>query len=258
MSIAAQFARVLRIMKEDEDSEVAAFASSLPDLPRLSGLIEETTLPSGSLLFGIASDGLPVALNLLDPGPGPLLVIGDPGSGKTDFLRVAAQSAIWSQSHSQVQFVMVSSRLESWGAFASHPHHLATISPFDRDLRDILFDLSDWAQSGPYGQSRLLLIDDLATLMHLDEETQQNLQWLLVNGPGYGLWPIVTLGTSTSFKMQAWIRLFSTKVFGWIENANDAFALAPGSPAPDLLAGAQFCMRTRRGAWLKFFLPTPD
>lgn len=258
MSIATQFAQVLRILKQDEDEEIAGFAASLPNLPRLSGLLETASLPSCGLLFGVASDGLPVALNLLDPAPGPLLIVGDPGSGKLDFLQVAAQSAAWSQSHHQVQYVIVSSRLETWRACASPPHCLAGISPFDRGIRDILFDLAEWAQGDTDGQSRLLLIDDLSALMHLDGESLENLQWLLAHGPACGLWPIATLETGMASKMPAWLNLFSTRVFGWVENINDAYALAPGSPAPDLLAGAQFCMWQRRGAWLKFFLPTRD
>ncbi len=257
MTIAEKFAYVLRMMKEGDD-ETASLVADLPDFPRLSRLLEAHTLPSRSLLFGVASDGFPVALNLLDPTPGPILVIGDAGSGKTSFLRLAAQSVVWSQSPRRVQFAVITATPEAWAGWDVVPHHLVTLSPYAAGIRDLLFDLAAWAQTDQRGQSRLLLIDDLSALLHLDAETLENLQWILANGPQGGLWPIVTVNTLQAFNLPAWGQVFRTRVLGWIDNRNDAYALAPASPAADLLAGAQFCMRSRRGAWLKFWLPTPD
>ncbi len=257
MSIAEKFALVLRMMKEG-DEETAQTVSDLPDFPRLSRLLETVSLPSRSLLFGVASDGFPVALNLLDPTPGPILVAGDSGSGKTSFLRVAAQVVVWSQPSQRVQFSVITPTPEAWAGWDSVPHHLATLSPYAAGIRDLLFDMAAWAQLDQRGQSRLLLIDDLPALMHLDAETQENLQWIFTNGPNVGLWPIVTVNTLQAFNLPVWSRVFKTRVFGWIGSPNDAYALAPASPAPELLAGAQFCMRSRQNAWLKFWLPTPD
>jgi len=256
MSIAEQFALMLRTMKED-DPDIADLVADLPEFPRLSNLMSKTVLPTRSLLFGVASDGLPVALDLLDSTPGSILVVGDSGSGKTSFLRVAAQSAVWSQRPSRLQFAVVTASPESWTGWDALPHHMSTISPFNSGIKDLLFDLTAWAQTDQRNQSRLLLIDDLSTLTHLDADTFESLQWIFVHGPQYGLWPIVTLNTRHTFNMPDWTHFFRTWVFGWIENINDAYALAPGSPAQGLLASAQFCMRSR-GGWLKFWLPTPD
>ncbi|MEJ5225154.1 MAG: FtsK/SpoIIIE domain-containing protein [Anaerolineales bacterium] len=250
MTIAEKFAYVLRMMKEGDD-ETAQAVADLPDFPRLSRLIEAHTLPSRSLLFGVASDGFPVVLNLLDPTPGPILVIGDAGSGKTSFLRVAAQSAVWSQSPRRVQFAVITATPEAWAGWDSVPHHLVTLSPYAAGIRDLLFDMAAWAQTDQRGQSRLFLIDDLSALLHLDAETLENLQWILTNGPNFGLWPIVTVNTLQAFNLPAWGQVFRTRVFGWIDRREDAYALAPASPATDLLAGAQFCMRSRRGAWTR-------
>jgi hypothetical protein len=40
----------------------------------------------GMLQLGVAENGLPIMLNLSDPTPGPLLVAGDAGCGKTTYL----------------------------------------------------------------------------------------------------------------------------------------------------------------------------
>lgn len=257
MTIAEKFALVLRMMKEG-DTETAQAVSDLPDFPRLSRLLESACLPSRSLLMGIASDGFPVALNLLDPAPGAILVVGDAGSGKTSFLRVAAQSAVWGHPAHQLQFAVITPTPEAWAGWESTPHHLTTLSPYAAAIRDLLFDMAAWAQLDQRVQARLLLIDDLPALLHLDAETLENLQWIFTRGPSFGLWPIVSVNTLQAFNLPAWSQVFTTRVFGWIASHNNAYALAPASPAPDLLAGAQFCMRSRLGAWLKFWLPTPD
>lgn len=54
--------------------------------PSLNAVLDEIGLmPHEALFMGVASDGLPVLLNLQDPSPGPILVAGDSGVGKTDF-----------------------------------------------------------------------------------------------------------------------------------------------------------------------------
>ena len=44
----------------------------------------------GMLQLGVAENGLPVMLDLYNPAPGPLLVAGDGGSGKTAFIQSLA------------------------------------------------------------------------------------------------------------------------------------------------------------------------
>ena len=54
--------------------------------PGLSETLEQiSNLPGDALLFGIAADGMPLLLQLRDPRPGPVLVLGEKGSGKTEF-----------------------------------------------------------------------------------------------------------------------------------------------------------------------------
>ena len=55
---------------------------------------QAAALPEGSLLLGMAEDGLPVLLDLYDPAAGPLLVAGDGGSGKTVFLQSLARDDV--------------------------------------------------------------------------------------------------------------------------------------------------------------------
>src|SRR5512135_2671441 len=63
------------------------------DLPGLKETLRDLgPLPRAALFLGVADDRLPVLLNLADPVPGPVLVAGDSGSGKTHLLRLVAEA----------------------------------------------------------------------------------------------------------------------------------------------------------------------
>src|SRR6266508_518960 len=62
-----------------------------PSLPSLSEVLSDfVPRPHEALFLGVASDGLPVLLNLHDPVPGPILISADPGTGKTALLQTIA------------------------------------------------------------------------------------------------------------------------------------------------------------------------
>src|SRR5512143_1801615 len=88
-----QFSLTLEASNELNQNAVAPLSKPVSAAPPLSRvLLEIGSLPREALLLGVALDGLPVLLNLHDQIPGPLLVIGDEGAGKTDFLQMLARS----------------------------------------------------------------------------------------------------------------------------------------------------------------------
>ncbi|MEO7838793.1 MAG: hypothetical protein ABIU06_05540, partial [Anaerolineales bacterium] len=63
-------------LKADE-SAPSPPVQPMPAAPTLSDVLAGIgPLPREALLLGVASDGLPVLLNLRDPLPGPILVLG--------------------------------------------------------------------------------------------------------------------------------------------------------------------------------------
>src|ERR687897_3803354 len=82
----------LNELKQEVDS--SRQVKPTPALPSLNEIIADFgPMPHEALFLGVASDGLPVLLNLHDPVPGPILITGDSGSGKTALLQTIAAAA---------------------------------------------------------------------------------------------------------------------------------------------------------------------
>src|SRR5213594_3016008 len=86
--------------------------------PPLSEVLAEfEPMPREALFLGIASDGLPVLLNLHDPVPGPILIAADPGAGKTALLQTVALAAGKLHQPDELQFGVLTSHPDEWGGF---------------------------------------------------------------------------------------------------------------------------------------------
>src|SRR4030095_7827721 len=95
MTTNRQFSLALEALAELRTETSSPSSAPTPVPPTLSEILEEIgPIPREALLLGMAADGLPILLNLYDSHPGPILVIGDAGAGKTGFLQTVARSAI--------------------------------------------------------------------------------------------------------------------------------------------------------------------
>lgn len=231
----------------------------MPVAPDLNGVLAEVgPLPREALFIGIASDGLPVLLNLRDPLPGPMLVLGDAGSGKTAFLQSVAHSAIRTHSQEDVQFGVITDHTDAWEGMEKSTHRVGIFNTTHANASNFILSLASWAHSNKSThQSVLLLIDDLESIAKLDVETLQNLRWLLLRGPSRRVWPIVTMNADRYGQVISWLEIFRTRVFGRIANPRVAEALGGDktSALDRLEAGIQFSLR-ENGTWLRFWLPS--
>jgi hypothetical protein len=233
-------------------------AQPMPAAPNLGDVLTELgPLPHEALFLGIASDGLPVLLNLHDPLPGPMLVTGDTGSGKTIFLQTIAHAVVQTRRSEDVQFGVVSSHTDDWDAMDTPPHCVGIFSCHDDSVQEFMLSLASWAHSNKNTrQSVLLLIDDLESIASLNFDALQNLRWLLLRGPSRRVWPIITMNAERYGQVLSWIQIFRTRIFGRIENERVAAALGgdKASALDQLQAGIQFSLR-ENGNWLRFWLP---
>ena len=270
------FSLMLEALAELQPEIAAAHSngdvSLVPDLPAsnltrrpatpslLESLSELGPLPREALLLGLASDGLPVLLNLHDPHPGPLLVVADPGAGKTALLQLIAQALTLTHIPAEAQFGVVSNYPDEWTPLVRSEHCVGVFPTYHASTVDFLLSLSGWAHANKGGQqSVLLLIDDLESMNDLEFDARQTLRWLLLRGPARRVWPIITLNAERFSQVQVWLDAFRTRIFGQIDDDHTTRELTELTDLPDtsmrhLQAGFQFALR-EGDEWLKFWIP---
>src|SRR5689334_3161068 len=120
-----EFSLTLQTLAELKADPPTPLPSSKPILvaPTLSEVLTEIgSVPAEALFLGIATDGLPILLNLYDSHPGPILITGDAGSGKTAFLQMIAHSVVQTQNANDLQFGILTNYPDEWQNLESTPH----------------------------------------------------------------------------------------------------------------------------------------
>jgi hypothetical protein len=228
---------------------------AMPDLDRvLAGI---GPLPREALFLGVASDGLPVLLNLRDPLPGPILITGDAGSGKTAVLATIAESIKRTHGADEVQVGVITRHTEEWQGLKGSPQLAGLFSPQHNGAQEMILSLASWAHSNrDMRRFVLLLMDDLEAATQMDFETVQHLRWLLLRGPSRGAWLFVTLNAERYGNLIPWLSSFRTRLFGRVASEQVAGALGAdkASGVNRLEAPIQFSLR-ENGNWLQFRLP---
>lgn len=217
-------------------------------------------LPREALFLGLAEDGLPVLLNLYDPVPGPVLIVGDPASGKTRLLQTIARAADLLHKPSEVQYTVITPQVDEWKDFHARQNNAGLYSTRDANAGELLQALVTWAHNNKGAeQSILLLLDDLDAAVELDDQAQQNLRWLLLRGPSRRVWLFVTLDAARARDMDAWLQFFRTRLFGSIRDPRKALFVTgnPSHTLDHLEAGSQFAMR-EDDKLLNFWAPDLD
>jgi DNA translocase FtsK/SpoIIIE-like protein len=254
---------------DTDNSTTPSAGKPLPMAPALSDVLAQIgAIPTEALFLGIASDGLPVLLNLYDAHPGPLLIVGDDSSGKTAFLQTMAQAAAQTHRPADLQFGVVTSYPEEWESTQGISHRVGVFPIGHPSTPEFIRSLTAWAHSNKNTQQcMLLLIDDLESLANLELEAVQDFRWLLLRGTARRVWPIVTMNAPRHGQVISWLQNFRTRIFGHIANGQVAEALGADKVAAlnQLEPRIQFSLREkdqRSGAisatenWLRFWLPS--
>jgi hypothetical protein len=240
--------------------DAARSVKPVPALPPLSEVLTEFgPMPPEALFLGVASDGLPVLLNLHDPIPGPLLITGDAGTGKTGLLQIISRAAGKMHQPQELQFGVLTSHPDEWSAFEDIPNNVGIFPFYHRSAEDFILSLASWAHENKTSrQSVLLLLDDLEAASNLNFDARQNLRWLLLRGPARRVWPIITLTPHRMENIRPWLEAFHTRIFSTIENPQHINQLDAESAGLDSLnSGSQFTLR-EGDHWLRFWIPTID
>jgi len=247
-------------LKPEIDSARRSQSQPVPDLPLLSEVLTEFgPMPQEALFLGVASDGLPVLLNLHDPVPGPILISGDAGTGKTGLLQTIASATAKMHQPEDLQFGVLTSHPEEWNGLEEIPNNVGVFPLYHKSAEDFILSLASWAHGNKTSQqSVLLLLDDLEAATNLDFDAKQNLRWLFLRGPARRVWPITTLNPNRVESIAPWLDAFHTRIYGPMQNAAHVRNLnAEHAGLDSLNIGTQFSLR-EGDHWLRFWIPSFD
>lgn len=235
--------------------------------PGLDQLLKQNAnLPAQSAVLGVCEDGLPVLLDLYDPAPGALVVIGDEREAQLDILRTAVASLVERNSPRSVQFIVFSCEPNDWQKWAKEKgfdrHRLAVENAEAESVRDWIVRLADWTEQRRMGQSSgpsvVLVMDTLSFLPALDYDIRLNFEWMAKEGPQAQIWPLAVISTDLAKVLSGrrMLRAFQTRVMGYADHPEDYVPLAGLDPhaADEFGRPGEFMVKTGEN-WLRFRLP---
>jgi NACHT domain len=247
-------------LKPELDAERARQVQPTPALPSLNEVLADYgPMPHEALFLGVASDGLPVLLNLHDPVPGPVLITAEPGAGKTALLQTVALAAGKMHQPDNLQFGVLTNHPDEWSGMENIPNNVGVFPLYHQSAEDFILSLASWAHGNKTSQqSVLLLLDDLEAASNLDFDARQNLRWLLLRGPARRVWPIITLNPNRTENIMPWLEAFRTRVFGMMQDQKQISQLdAVSAELESLNSGSHFTLQ-EGDHWLRFWLPSID
>lgn len=256
-----RYALMLEALAElKPEIDLARRSQPVPGLPPLSEVLTEFgPMPGEALFLGVATDGLPVLLNLHDPVPGPILISGDAGTGKTGLLQIIASAAGKMHQAEQLQFGVLTNHPDEWCEFENVSNNVGVFPLYHKSAEDFILSLASWAHGNKSSQqSVLLFLDDLEAATNLDFDAKQNLRWLFLRGPARRVWPIVTLNPNRMESITPWLDAFHTRIFGSVQSTSNVRQLgAERADLDSLNVGTQFTLR-EGDHWLRFWIPGFD
>lgn len=223
-------------------------------------------LPAQAAVFGICDDGFPVLLDLYDPAPGALVVIGDERENQLDLLRAAVYSLALRNSPHSIQFLVFSCNPGPWRKWIAgrglEKQCLGIVDVDQQKVREWTIRLADLTeqrrsaaqQSGP---PVLLIMDTLSFLPRMDYDVRLNFEWMAKEGPAAQIWPLAAISTDLALSLgRRMLRPFRSRILGFTENASAYTSLSVMSleESADFARSGEFAVLVGN-EWLRFRLP---
>ena len=223
-----------------------------------------SNLPAQSALLGLGDDGLPVMLDLLDPSPGAVAIIGDEREAQLEMLRSVIASAALRNSPRALQFVVLSMQPESWQKWVTERgfdrHSMGILPANEETAREWILRMADWTEDRRTGRRSgppvLFILDTLSFLPRLELDARLNFDWLAKEGPIAAIWPIAAISIDLAASLGSRLGPFQTKVLGYTDDPSLYVRVANVDPEETGAFRKRGTFAVRVGEnWLRFRLP---
>ena len=170
--------------------------------------------PPNTILLGLAGDRLPVLLDLGKPAIGPILVVTEDRTDGTSFLQAVANTLGLTHRPGEIEYCTLTPHPWQWDQAGRSGFCGGIFSAGEQASEQLILALLAWMTKSHPARVVLVLIDDLEFVSSsMSLETRSGLHTLFSQGPMYGVWPLVSLGTHTLQQMDRWLDSFQTRIF---------------------------------------------
>lgn len=231
--------------------------------PDLQSLIADIgPLPPYSIIIGGCDDRSHLFMDLTDPAPGSVLIVGDDRSGRSSLLTSILHSSVVLNSPRRVRYAMITPDLAGLEFLTDQPHcYKADVTDTEEAVSLVyeLAEIADYRRNNQQtGSAIILAIDDLACLLSaMDDEMVDQLRWLINVGPQVQIWTIATLDAQATADIDPdFLNQFGTRLIGSVATAevvNILYGMEDQKP-PEVIPGAQFSVLFNEN-WVKFWIP---
>lgn len=220
-------------------------------------------LPPYSLLLGKCEDDIPLLMDLSNPRPGSIMIVGDSQNSMTDLLQVMLRSGCEINAPKLLQIHLISNDQEEYTTLKPFRHLQETIPPWSRKASELIVSLSATIEQRRHGRGRgpviVLAIDDFSEFITegFSSDIFPHLKWLIKHGPKSHVWTFALTNTDRWNAINtSLIQSFGTRIFGKIDSSYAARNVTnvDTSIVDTLESDRQFAIEYER-EWITFTIP---